>query len=284
MLEAARCNLNRIARSIVAACALAPSALAGAACVDAPEASSPWQRWTTLQLKAKSVPLLRGRVELRLSEEAGGRRLETSTSARFFGATIARSETSTIIDPVTGRTREYRSYSRKKGRRYLFGEHGYTVQKLRRAQGREDDASWQVTSTKEFPYPRADHGDGESRLFDYYGMLLSLDEQALDRPGDEVTLHVATSGGPRAYRIRVVESRSGERVFRDLATGEKTTLAAREFRLTVAPGDPESEEGFLKMEGDVEIWVEAESKTLLEIVGKVPNVPGKVKLVLAAMR
>jgi len=34
------------------------------------------------------------------------------------------------------------------------------------------------------------------------------------------------------------------------------------------------------MEGEVEIWVEAETGTLLEIVGKVPKVPGKVKLVL----
>jgi hypothetical protein len=37
------------------------------------------------------------------------------------------------------------------------------------------------------------------------------------------------------------------------------------------------------MKGETQIWVEAETKTLLEIVGKVPNVPGKVKLVLSAM-
>jgi hypothetical protein len=281
MLDPARLIVKLPTRSIVAACASLSLWLVGAACVDAPEARSPWHGWTTLRLKAKSVPLLRGRVELRLSEDVGERRLETSTTASFIGATIARSETTTLLDAVTGRTREYRSYSTKKGRRYTFGERGYTVEKLRRAERGADD--WEVTSTRDFPYPESDDSGHAHRLYDYYGMLLDLGAGALDAPGDETTLYVATSKGPQAYRIRVDESRVGERTFRDLDTGKKTKLPSREFRLTVAPADPKAEEGFLNMKGDVEIWVEAETKTLLEIVGKVPKVPGKVKLVLSAM-
>jgi hypothetical protein len=281
MLDPTRLIVKLPTRSIIAASSLAPLLLAGAACVDAPEARSPWHSWTTLRLKARSVPLLRGRVELRLSEDVGGRRLETSTTASFIGARIARSETTTLLDSVTGRTKEYRSYSSKKGRRYMFGEQGYTVEKLRRAKRSDDD--WEVTSTKEFPYPGSDDSGQTHRLYDYYGMLLDLGAAALDAPGDEIMLYVATSKGPQAYRIRVDESRLGERTFQDLATGKKTKLPSREFRLTVAPADPKAEEGFLNMEGDLEIWVEAETKTLLEIVGKVPKVPGKVKLVLSAM-
>jgi hypothetical protein len=37
------------------------------------------------------------------------------------------------------------------------------------------------------------------------------------------------------------------------------------------------------MDGETEVWVEARSKTPLEIVGKVPRVPGTVRLVLAAL-
>lgn len=281
MLVPTRIIVNLPTRSIVTACSLLSLWLVGAACVDAPEARSPWHGWTTLRLKASSAPLLRGRVELRLTEDVAGRRLETSTTASFIGATIARSETTTLIDSVTGRTKEYRSYSSRKGRRYTFGEQGYTVEKLRRAARGEGD--WEVASTREFPYPESNGGDDAHRLYDYYGMLLDLGAGALDAPGDEVTLYVATSKGPQAYRIRVDESRRGERTFRDLATGKKTKLPAREFRLTVAPADPKAEEGFLNMKGDIEIWVEAETKTLLEIVGKVPKVPGKVKLVLSAM-
>jgi hypothetical protein len=81
----------------------------------------------------------------------------------------------------------------------------------------------------------------------------------------------------------VHESRSGERTYRDLATGEKTTLPARELRLTVDPVDPTAEAGFLKMKGSVEVWVEARTKTPLEIAGDVPKVPGGIRLVLSAM-
>jgi hypothetical protein len=37
------------------------------------------------------------------------------------------------------------------------------------------------------------------------------------------------------------------------------------------------------MEGETEIWVERRSKTLLQINGRVPNVPGEVRLVLSEM-
>jgi hypothetical protein len=261
---------------------LAPLLLAGPACVDTPE-TDPWQNWKTLRLKAKSAPLLRGQVELRRSEDPDGRRLETSSVARFIGATIARSQTTTLIDATTGRPKEYRSYSKKKGRVYLFGEQGYTVEKLQPAKPRDAEPAWEVVSRREFPYPEPADGSGDSRLFDYYGMLLQLGGFALDSPGDEVTTHVATSKGPQAYRIRVSEARSGERTFKDATSGEKKTLPVREFRLVIIPADPKAEESFLKMEGEVEIWVEAESKTLLEIVGKVPKVPGKVKLVLSEL-
>jgi hypothetical protein len=98
-----------------------------------------------------------------------------------------------------------------------------------------------------------------------------------------VTRYVATSKGPQAYRVSVSESRTNRRSFTDLTTGETITLPSNEFRLSVTPADSETDEGFLNMEGEIEIWVEAETKTLLEIVGRVPKVPGKVKLVLSAM-
>jgi hypothetical protein len=82
--------------------------------------------------------------------------------------------------------------------------------------------------------------------------------------------------------VSVSESRTNQRSFTDLTSGETTTLSANEFRLSVTPAS-ETDEGFLNMEGAIEIWVEAETKTLLEIVGRVPKLPGKVKLVLSAM-
>jgi hypothetical protein len=257
-------------------------ALAGVGCVDAGEQDR-WTGWSTLELKVRDAPLMRGNVEMRISDDSDGRRLETSTEARFFGATIASSETSTLLDAESGHTKEYQSFSKKKGRRYRFDEQGYTVEKLLRDRDDEAGDGWKLQYSVDYEYPQRADGSGPERLYDYYGMLLYLREMGLERPGDEATLHVATSRGPQEYRIRVSEARSRERSFLDLARREKVTLPVREFRLTVSPADDSAAEGFLKMEGEVEIWVEAESKTLLEIRGKVPRVPGKVSLVLSAL-
>ena len=95
---------------------------------------------------------------------------------------------------------------------------------------------------------------------------------------------IATSKGPKPYRVRIDETRTNNRRYRDLATGERCTITARELRLMVAPADAaDGGEGFMGMKGVTEIWVEADSKTLLSISGKVPGIPGRVVLELAAM-
>ena len=269
------------AHGFACATVVALAVLASAACLDAPQAQSPWLRWTTLRFKAKAVPLFSGRVVMQVTEDPNGRRLDTTTTARFIGATIARTTTTTLFDPVTGATKEYSSYSRKRGRRYVFGENSYTVEKLRPAEQADD--GWRVTLRNEFPYPKSSDGRGVTQLLDYYGMLLHLRQLKLNAPGDETELHVATSSGPELYRIRVGEIRSRERIITDTATGEKRHMTSRELRLIISPADPDTEEGFLNMEGETEIWVEAESKTPLEIVGKIPKVPGKVRVVLTEM-
>ena len=138
-----------------------------------------------------------------------------------------------------------------------------------------------MTATTEFPYPTS--GDQTAnRLYDYYGMLLHLREEKLDVPGDEVTLHVATSRGPQPYVIRVAENRTGRRDIVDLATGEAETVTVRELRLVIIPADPESDEGFMKMQGETEVWVEAGSKTPLEIGGRIPRV-GNIQLLLTGI-
>ena len=267
-----------IGRGFLAGVALLLVALGGASRPHPPAPrTSPWQGWTTLRLKAKSSLLVRGTVELRRSREGDTARLETATSASFIGATLVRSSTRTDYD-TEGRTREHVAYTTKKGRRFRFGEHAYTVEKLVPVAG---EAPWQVESTKEFDYPH--EGEVAIRPSDYYSMLLCLERHELDTPGDEVVLYVAALKGPRSYRIRVQEERTTERAFTDLASGRTTRRPTREIRLSVVPTDPQEAEGFLGMQGEAEIWVEAETKTPLEISGKVPRVPGKVRLVLAAL-
>jgi hypothetical protein len=244
-------------------------------------ASLPWRTWRTIEMKARSG-LFRGTVQMRLSGgPAEGRRLEVQTVARFLGATVGRSTTVTQFD-AQGRVTDYSSSSKKRGRRFHFGERGYTVEKLRpRGDANAPLDAWEVAARAEFPYPETASGQ-PGRVLDYYGMLLRLHEHKLAAPGDEVSLVVATASGPRTYRVRVREGRTSEREVTDLSTGKRTTARVRELRLSIAPEDPTVNEGFLNMEGETELWVEAESKTLLEVGGKLPNV-GKVKLLLTAI-
>jgi hypothetical protein len=260
---------------------LALAALAGCG---AAEARSVWTSWSTLQLKARAGILFSGRVEMRLDERSGQRVLETYSTARFLGAAVARSTTRSVIDSRTGRTLSHVSYNKKRGKRYLFGEKGYSVERLD-PQGKPNRPldEWQVKWRKEHLYPETP-GEGPAMVYDYYGMLLHLRESDLNEPGDEITLYIATPQGPASYKIFVGESRTVERSYTDLESGEKQTLSAKEVRLRVRPADPAAEaEGFLAMEGETELWVEAETKTLLHVSGKVPKVPGRVKLTLTAM-
>ena len=161
-----------------------------AACSDASGPRSRWEAWNTLELEASAGILLSGSVVLNIEETAAGRRLETVAAATVFGATVGGSRTESILDPATGRTRSFRSESGKRGRRYLFGERSYTVEKLTRPPGAElplDD--WEVESLEEFQY------GGPERPHDYYGMLLHLRDLELNAPGDEVTIHIATTDG-----------------------------------------------------------------------------------------
>lgn len=266
---------------LLAALACASSAIFAASCFEPTQARGPWFEWTRLRLDARSVPLLSGKVEMQVVEEVGLRRLETHTVARFLGARIADSRTETRIDPATGWTRSYVSQSKKRARRYTFGVDAYTAERLMPVNGPDAPLDrWDVTSSASFPYPEDDSGK-RVPVFDYYGMLLHLRNLDLHRVGDESTIYVANSDGPAPYRIVVAEVRDGEHTVEDLGNGGERMLPARELRLRVIPADPErADEGFMNMEGETEIWVEAESKTLLMIRGKVRKVPGHVKLVL----
>jgi len=267
--------------ALTGAALLAGAGLAAAVLATSPARSDPWNDWSTLLLQVKSRPFLSGRVEMKLGQDGGKTVFQTHTVARFFGARVAQSWTSTVIDPATGRPERHESYSKKRGRVYVFGPDGYSVEKLRpRAGSTRADDDWEAYWREEYAYPRGDDG-APAPVFDYYGMLLQLRRAELHQPGDEVLLFVATSSGPKAYRVQVGESTTAPQTFTDLRSGEKRTLTVHMLRLRVIPANPEdADEGFLKMEGETELWVEAESKAVLALAGNAPKIPGRIRLVL----
>lgn len=227
-------------------------------------------------MTARKMLFFSGVIEMNLRGEGDGRRvLETRTVARFMGARLNDSRTTTVLDAETGRPIEYISRSRKHGRVYRFDDEGYTVRKLKPAG--DPDAPldrWEVRSTRRYDHPP------EAIVYDYYGMILALHDAGLRKPGDQASFWVATSNGPKAYRVRVGEVRVREREIEDLRNEADRDVTLRELRLRISPEDPEADEGFLEMEGETELWIEADSGTLVELNGKVPRVPGRVHVVL----
>lgn len=250
-----------------------------------PTGSAAFGSWKRVALKEQGLPFFSGLLEMRIATGNGKNLVfTTQATARFMGARIAMSETRTTLDPVTGRPRLYTDRSKKSARRYIFGAHGYTIEKLEPIHGPDRPlAEWRVYFEKEFAYPD-DGSGGQHPVYDYYGMLLHLRESALEKRGDEITVYVATSDGPTPYRVRVAEAGAANWAYRVPTLKARRTVPVQTLRLRVAPADPgRANEGFLQMEGETELWVEATSKTLLSLGGKVPNVPGRVRLVLVEM-
>jgi len=259
-------------------------ALACVGCPDSIFSRGPWHDWERLRLDVQAIPLLSGQVELHRYIEDGRTFFETTSTARLLGARVAEARTRSVLNEDTGRSESYESISSRSGRRFVFGETGYSIAKLTPA----DDAGapldeWLVESSREFPYPEDDRGD-PVEVFDYYGMILHLRELDLSDVGDEATVHVATSDGVVGYRIVVADKRRAMREFTDPTDGSTNSPELTELRLRFLPADPSrAPAGFLLMEGETEVWVESRSKTLLQINGRVPNVPGEVRLILSEM-
>lgn len=244
--------------------------------------TDPWRCWTSIRLEVDSKPLFSGRVWMHVGSADGQATLDTETTARFLGLNVSKTYTRSVMDPESGEPRSYVSYNPKRGRRYTFGADGYHVERiLPESKPMDRLPEWTVSSSTRFAYPKDDLGK-RLPVFDYYGMLLYLQRTDLAQVGDAVILHVATSSGPQPFRIQVAEIRAAELEYLELPSNVNRTATVREMRLQILPADPESDEGFLKMKGETELWVEAGSKTVLRIGGRAPKV-GKITLVLAEM-
>jgi hypothetical protein len=222
---------------------------------------SPWHRWKSIRLKVKSMPLVSGRVWMHLKPDGRQVRLETETTAKFFGARVSTTRTKTVMDRKTRLPESYVSWNAKRARRFTFDKDGYLFERLRPEPKNRNApfSEWTVKTSDRFDYP-VDADGGRLPVYDHYGMLLKLRDAELARVGDEVVIHVATSHGPTPYRIRVAELRAGEVRYSTLPDKKK----------------------FLNMKGETELWVEARSKTVLRIGGRAPKI-GKIALVLAEM-
>jgi len=129
-------------------------------------------------------------------------------------------------------------------------------------------------------------GDPSRWVHDYISMIVRLHDLPLRKIGDEATVRVLTGKGAAPMRVRVSQERDVRRDLADLATGKKISATFHELRLRVTPlaGSSSDTKGFMNMEGETELWVDAATRTVMEISGEVPKVPGRVDIVLAGYK
>jgi hypothetical protein len=262
---------------------LATCTLAAGTAVRPGESTHNWSGWKSLVYKTRAAFFIKGRVEMYFSQESQGQSFHTDTWAKFLGATLARERTRAVIDPETGLTREYFNLTPKRGRHYIFTEEGYTVEKLNPTNGFDAPLEqWEVVSKIDYPNPPLDDL-GSNQIYVSYNMLSHLRDEGLSKAGDSTTIYVATSKGPERYTVTVGEKRFVKRPVVDLDTGKKVIEKVMEIRLDVSPVDKKKAKDFLGLKGQIEIWVEANTKTLLRISGKIPRVPGRVVVELIGL-
>ena len=259
----------------------APATLAG------DDDPSLFDDWGYIKLKARGVPLMSGKLEVRRNAlDDGGEAMETYIVAKFMGAALTKRRTRTVIADDRG-VELFLDMQGKRGRRYRFHDTGYEVEKMLPKKkpttdlpplGSDELPAWNITSLTPYDYPLDPTQGNPLPVYDH-SMLMRLHELPLS-PGESLEVRVATTEGPRSYEISLGEQRPGRRRLR--FGKSKKRIDTQEAMLKVRPLDPEAK--FLGMKGEVEVWVDAKTKTILSVSGKIPKVPGRVSLELVEIR
>ncbi|MDH3626262.1 MAG: hypothetical protein OES25_01230 [Acidobacteriota bacterium] len=262
-------------------------ALLGASVAGETDKNPPWGKWREIELTARGGAFLSGRVDIERTGTSKPSEIRMRTVARFFGARVADSESTTTLQRRTGLPQRSVRRSRKRAAIYQFDPRGYRVKKLKPERGSHRPLSeWTTYRNKRFEFP-VDAEGHPLRAHNFPSMLIGLGRQPLHDVGDEVRVLVATGDGPRYFTVTVVEREILDRQFA-VDTGRDQRSKKKEWstsalRLNIVPED-ETAEGLLNMQGETEVWVEAESRTLLHISGDVPKMGRRLRLGLSRMR
>lgn len=256
----------------------------------------PFHDWRRLELGTASGILLEGRVVLIRKQghyeppEGGQGRpallLRTETRAKALIALDLEIESFSELDPTSGASLEFLEVRpREKAKLLRVDSEQLLLVRYAPPKGRPEAAleDWEVTKRVQWARPAVD--GSPVPLFDYYALIAHLGDLPLHAVGDRTRVWLASTSGPLEMDIRVTESRQGSRRFRDLAAGPYRTVSLEELRLRLRPlgGNPDKVRGFLNMEGETEVWVEAQSRTLLEVTGRIPPF-GEISVVLQGLR
>ena len=280
----------------------APALAAAPAAAKTP-ASAPLEGWTQLRYTTSKLLVFSGELTMNRSSSGDRTTVRTDSRATLLGAPFVDTWSVSTMDRKSGRPLDFLDVRpKKKAERYTFGDAGILHETLKpRKQSPNDplekwrpskketlslDAGSPAAATPAADPPAGVPPDPSRWVHDYISMIVRLHDLPLHKIGDEANVRVLTSKGAAPMRIRVSEVRDVRRDLADLATGKKSPATFHELRLRVTPlaGSPSETKGFLNMEGETELWVDSATRTVMEISGEVPKVPGRVDIVLAGYK
>ncbi len=257
--------------------------------------------WKKLVLADRKALFLRAEVILTLSPAsysppvpAGEARsipallLTTESRMSIFGFQKVANKTESYLDPATNRSIEFfRVKKDRSAKRILFLEGFY-----RQIQTRPHDKKknipvdrWEVFQDEErlYRYPDGKPLEEGVSLHDSFALLYLIMQADLSGPDRSQEFVVLSKGKLLRVRIRAGETRNRVRKVRDLSTGKTRRLHLREKSLTLIPiGAGAEKMNFLSMKGEIEIWLEEKSQTIVEVSGEIPRV-GRLELKLKAV-
>jgi len=237
------------------------------------------QDWNVLRFETGPYFMFTAVVELRRTVQSGFLLLETTTTGRRAGSRPVENRTRTTIELASGRLVETCKLSRAKCTRYRYEDGRYVVEFLAAAETFEECAAGTVRSSRTFTLPLGGAGRGPVQAMDFAAMVYGLTRQPLHATGDTTTQWLTTSTGPREVRISVAEERSSRRTCRDLDLRRYRTVNTRELLVRITPVDREPRRtGFMGLMGPTSIWIDADTRTPLEVDGRLPNLPGHLEL------
>lgn len=256
----------------------------------------PFHSWKELHLVATGG--LRSRGEVTLSRGPGRYRspdrgqardaflVRTRATANALFFLDAEIESTSEVDPLDGSTREMVEIDPGKRAKLLrVSEKRLRLVRYEPPTGGETLPLRKWSKSGEGHWARPEIDGIKPPLYDFYALVGALDRFPVGTVGDHLDLWLATSSGPLPLRVEVVDRRRRSREIRDLSNGQVRTVRLGELRVRLRPltDDPDRVRGFLSMQGETELWVEARSRMLLEVRGQVPHL-GEVVVRLEGLR
>ncbi|MBD3868987.1 MAG: hypothetical protein IFK94_12745 [Acidobacteria bacterium] len=235
--------------------------------------------WNVLRFETGPYFMFTASAELRRTVQNGLLLLDTSTIGRRAGSRPLENRTRTTIDLSSGGIVETCKLARTKCIRYRYKNGCYVVEFLPFADSFEEAAAGTVRSSVSYSLPLDEAGRGPVQIVDFAALVYGLSRQPLYALGDTTTQWLATSTGPREVQIRVAEERKIRRTCRDLDLKRYRTVQTRELLVRVTPADQElGPTGFMGLMGPTAIWIDADTRTPVEVDGRLPNLPGHLEL------